>query len=220
MSKGAVGRSPKMIQNVFVLLLLALFAVLSTFLVTVGAKLYRNTVENAEKNNATRIVTTVVRSSIWAEDGGAGNIWIEKLNYKGQEYDVLSIVRQSTLGDTKEYLWVKRLYVYDGYLQESYTEYYSIIPKGDLKDSQEFEEIEETEDSLWGADEVDENGEKVEYVYVVRSFDPENDGEPLCKLARFEPSLKDGRLLTVKLETSDHLTDTVRIYMRTGGAEQ
>lgn len=219
MSNGKVGRSPKMIQNVFVLLLLSLFAILSTFLVTVGAQLYRNTVDNAEKNNGTRIVTTVVRSSIWAEDGGAGDIRIEKLSHNGKEYDVLSIVRQSTLGETKEYLWVKRLYVYDGYLQESYTEYYSIIPKKDLQPGQEYEEIEEVGDSLWGSEEVDEDGNAIEYVYVVRGFDPENDGEPLCELAKFEPSL-DGKLLTVKLETSDHLTSTVRMYMRTGGAEQ
>ena len=50
-------RSPKMIQNVFVLLLLSVFAILSTFLVTVGAQLYRNTVDSAEKNNNTRIMT-------------------------------------------------------------------------------------------------------------------------------------------------------------------
>ena len=46
MSKRAA-RSPRMIQNVFVLLLLSVFAILSTFLVTVGAQLYRNTVDSA-----------------------------------------------------------------------------------------------------------------------------------------------------------------------------
>ena len=63
MSKRAA-RSPKMIQNVFVLLLLSVFAILSTFLVTVSAQLYRNTVDSAEKNNNTRIMTAVVRSAI------------------------------------------------------------------------------------------------------------------------------------------------------------
>ena len=68
MSKKAIGHSPKTIQSVFVLMLLSLFAILSTVLVTVGAQLYRNTVESSEKNNAIRIVTTVLRSTIWAED--------------------------------------------------------------------------------------------------------------------------------------------------------
>ena len=54
-----IGNTPRTIQNVFVLLLLALFACLSTFLVTIGAQLYRNTVDSAEKNNTTRIMTAV-----------------------------------------------------------------------------------------------------------------------------------------------------------------
>ena len=82
MSKRAA-RSPKMIQNVFVLLLLSVFAILSTFLVTVGAQLYRNTVDSAEKNNNTRIMTAVVRSAIWAEDGGL--VQVEPLEYSIEE---------------------------------------------------------------------------------------------------------------------------------------
>ena len=70
MSKSVVSRSPRTIQSVFVLLLLCLFACLSTFLVTVGAQVYRNTVDSAEQNNNSRIMTAVVRSAIWAEDGG------------------------------------------------------------------------------------------------------------------------------------------------------
>jgi len=198
-SKGVVGRSPKMIQNVFVLLLLSLFAILSTFLVTVGAQLYRNTVDSAEKNNATRIVTTVVRSSIWAEDGGVGEIRIEKLPYEGKEYNVLTIIRK--YGEEKDTTWARRIYTHNGYLQESYTEYYDHVDKSELGD-REFEADPEDPD----------------YVYAINSFNPEY-GEPLCELEKFDPALE-GKLLTVNLETADHLTSTVRMYMRTGGAGQ
>ena len=78
MSKRVVGHSPKMIQNLFVLLLLSLFAVLSTFLVTMGAQLYRNTVESAEKNSDRRIMSAIVRSAIWAED--VGEVMIEHID--------------------------------------------------------------------------------------------------------------------------------------------
>ena len=78
-----------MIQNVFVLLLLSLFAVLSTFLVTIGAQMYRTTVDSSEKNNNMRITTAVVRSAIWAEDGG--DVKVEKLEYDGKTYTTLSM---------------------------------------------------------------------------------------------------------------------------------
>ena len=106
-------RSPKMIQNVFVLLLLSVFAILSTFLVTVGAQLYRNTVDSAEKNNNTRIMTAVVRSAIWAEDGG--EVQIER--FDNPEITALTIVNEYD-GE----VFVKRLYAYDGWLRESFTE--------------------------------------------------------------------------------------------------
>ena len=114
--KKVIGHSPKLIQNVFVLLLLSLFALLSTFLVTIGAQMYRNTVDSAEMNNNTRIMTAVVRSAMWAEDGG--EVKIEKMNYEGGELTTLSVMHDYD-GET----WVKRLYAYDGYLLESFTLY-------------------------------------------------------------------------------------------------
>ena len=165
------GHSQKLVQNVFVLLLLSLFAILSTFLVTVGAQLYRKTVDSAEKNNNTRIMTAVVRSAIWAEDGG--QVTVEKL---GDGMTALSVMH-----DYGGEIWVKRLYAYDGYLLESFTLY------------------------------EDEDGDG-------DGFDPEY-GESLCELSRFEPSLE-GNLLTVELETKDHQTSTVRMFMRAGGAAE
>ena len=82
-----------MIQNLFVLLLLSLFAVLSTFLVTMGAQLYRTTVESAEKNSDRRI---------------------EHID----EYDItsLTIINRYELGT-----YYNRLYVYDHHLLECFT---------------------------------------------------------------------------------------------------
>ena len=120
MSKRSIGRSPKMIQNVFVLLLLSIFAILSTFLVTIGAQQYRNTVDSADKNNDTRIMNAVVRSAVWAEDGG--DVRIESLDYtledgRSGQLTALSIVHEYD-GD----VWVSRLYAFDGRLLESFTE--------------------------------------------------------------------------------------------------
>ena len=114
MSRKPGGAStPKTIQNVFVLLLLALFACLSTFLVTIGAQLYRGTVDSAEKNNTTRIMTAVVRSAIWAEDGG--NIIVEKP--EGYDFNALTVI--NNVDGTNYY---KRLFAYEGALLETYTE--------------------------------------------------------------------------------------------------
>ena len=113
MSRKVIGGTPKTIQNVFVLLLLSLFACLSTFLVTIGAQLYRGTVDSAEKNNTSRIMTAVVRSAIWAEDGG--NIYVEKLD--GWDITALTVVDEYE--DETNY---KRLFAYEGALLETYTD--------------------------------------------------------------------------------------------------
>jgi hypothetical protein len=109
-----------MIQNVFVLLLLSVFAILSTFLVTVGAQLYRNTVDSAEKNNNTRIMTAVVRSAIWAEDGG--QVETETLQYDVEDGPSGELTALSILHEYDGEIFVKRLYAYEGWLRESFTE--------------------------------------------------------------------------------------------------
>ena len=101
MSKPAVGHSPRIIQSVFVLLLLSLFACLSTFLVTIGAQIYRHSVESAEENSNSRIMTAVVRSAIWAEDGG--EVIIEPFDDLGLK--TLTVIREI---DGEKYY--KRLY--------------------------------------------------------------------------------------------------------------
>ena len=113
MSRKAIGNTPKTIQNVFVLLLLSLFACLSTFLVTIGAQLYHSTVDSAERNNTTRIMTAVVRSAIWAEDGG--NIIVEHMD----DWGITALTVVEEYEDETNY---KRLFAYEGSLLESYTD--------------------------------------------------------------------------------------------------
>ena len=113
MSRKSIGNSPKTIQNVFVLLLLSLFACLSTFLVTIGAQLYRGTVDSAERNNTGRIMTAVVRSAIWAEDGG--NVYVEKMD----EWNITALTIIDVVDGETNY---KRLFAYDGQLLETYTD--------------------------------------------------------------------------------------------------
>ena len=122
MTRKSYGHSPRMIQSVFVLLLLSLFACLSTFLVTMGAQIYRNTVESAEENSNSRVMTAVVRSAVWAEDGGEVKI---------ERFDELGITALTVVNDYDGEKYYKRLYCavdpdpLDGeprsYLWESYT---------------------------------------------------------------------------------------------------
>ncbi len=103
-------KPPRMIQNVFVLLLLAIFAAMSTLLVTLGAQVYRGAVERANANNEARILSAVVRSALWAEDGAA-EVRVE--NQDG--VPVLAI--ETNYGDES---YVKRLYCHEGQLLESF----------------------------------------------------------------------------------------------------
>ena len=122
MRKPAVGHSPRIIQSVFVLLLLALFACLSTFLVTMGAQIYRNTIDSSEHNSESRVMTAVLRSAVWAEDGGEVRI---------EHFDNLGITALCVVNNYDGEVYLKRLYCavdedpLDGeprsYLWESYT---------------------------------------------------------------------------------------------------
>ena len=101
MSKPVRTHTSRTIQSVFVLLLLSLFACLSTLLVTIGAQIYRNTVASAEVNNNSRIMTAVVRSAIWAEDGGEVQI---------ERFDDLGITALTIVNDYDGEKYYKRLY--------------------------------------------------------------------------------------------------------------
>ena len=175
MRKPVISRHPRIIQSVFVLLLLALFAVLSTFLVTMGAQIYRNTVDSAEENNHSRIASAMVRSTVWAEDGG--DVMIEQLQ---DGITALTVV-----------------YDYDG------VKYYKRIYCAMNSDPLEGE----PRSFLWES----YNSEEIE-------FNPEY-GETLCELNGFVPSIENN-MLTVELETPAGTKSTIRMALRTGGAEK
>ena len=101
MSKPVRNHSSRTIQSVFVLLLLSLFACLSTFLVTIGAQVYRHSVESAEENSNSRIMTAVIRSAVWAEDGG--HVEIER-------FEDLGITSLTIVNDYDGEKYYKRLY--------------------------------------------------------------------------------------------------------------
>ena len=175
MSKPVRNHTSRTIQSVFVLLLLALFAVLSTFLVTMGAQIYRNTVDSAEENNHSRIASAMVRSTVWAEDGG--DVMIEQLQ---DGITALTVV-----------------YDYDG------VKYYKRIYCAMNSDPLEGE----PRSFLWES----YNSEEIE-------FNPEY-GETLCELNGFVPSIENN-MLTVELETPAGTKSTIRMALRTGGAEK
>ena len=175
MSKPVISRHPRIIQSVFVLLLLALFAVLSTFLVTMGAQIYRNTVDSAEENNHSRIASAMVRSTVWAEDGG--DVMIEQMQ---DGIDALTVV-----------------YDYDG------VKYYKRIYCAMNSDPLEGE----PRSFLWES-----------YSSEEIKFNPEY-GETLCELNGFVPSIENN-MLTVELETPAGTKSTIRMALRTGGAEK
>lgn len=104
---------PRMIQNVFVLLLLAMFAGLSTLLVTMGAQIYRDTVDSSDAHATTRVLNAIVRSAIWTEDGN-GEIIVEN-------YDDLGIKCLTIVNDFDGEIYYKRLYCKDGWIYESFT---------------------------------------------------------------------------------------------------
>ena len=178
MSKNAKNHThtSRTIQSVFVLLLLSLFAVLSTFLVTIGAQIYRNTVESEETNSNARIMTAVVRSAVWAEDGGEVII---------EHFDDLGITSLTVVNEYDGVKYYKRLYC--------------------AMDSDPLDG--DPRSFLWES----YNSEDVE-------FNPEN-GESLCELNGFVPSIENN-MLSVELETPNGTKSTIRMALRTGGAEK
>ncbi len=176
MSKSAPAHAPRTIQSVFVLLLLSLFAILSTFLVTIGAQVYRSTVESAEVNSTSRVMTAVVRSAVWAEDGGEVRI---------EHFDDLGITALCVVNNFDGEIYYKRLYC-------------AMDPDPLDGEPRRF---------LWESFTSEETGFSVE------------NGETLCELSGFEPSIE-GKTLKVELEATDGTKRTVRVALRAGGAEE
>lgn len=114
MSKAkGVRMPPKRIQNVFVVLLLAMFAVSCILLTAIGANLYKNTVSNSEQNNSDRVLAAIVRGAVQGED--AGTVTVEQL----EPYGIPSLTFVTDYGDGD--IYYRRLFCADGYLRESFT---------------------------------------------------------------------------------------------------
>lgn len=98
------------IQNVFVLLLLSVFAMSCIYLAALGAQLYRSTVSHSSDNNTERVLSAIVRGAAQGEDTGTAVI---------ERFD--STVSLTFVNDYDGELYYHRLFWADGYLKESFT---------------------------------------------------------------------------------------------------
>ncbi len=96
------------IQNVFIFLLLAIFAVSAIFLTALSAQVYRDTVDNSNRNNTARVATSILRGAAQGEDAGGVSIRQE------QGIPVLTFT-----DDYDGEIYYHRLFLADGYLRES-----------------------------------------------------------------------------------------------------
>ncbi|MBQ8159309.1 MAG: DUF4860 domain-containing protein [Clostridia bacterium] len=95
-------------SGVFVFLLLGTFALLSTFMVLMGARAYRASIESTNTHNTHRVLTAYVRSAVRAGD--------EKGQVRVDEVDGVPVLTlRETYGDES---YLTRLYVYEGKLYE------------------------------------------------------------------------------------------------------
>ncbi len=111
-AKKAMKVPERRIQNVFVLLLLAVFAGACVFMALMGARVYRDTVASSENNNGSRVLSAVVRGAVMSED--SGNAVIERFD----EYGITSL---TFVNDYDGEIYYRRLYLSEGYLRESFT---------------------------------------------------------------------------------------------------
>ncbi len=111
-------RQEHSIENVFIFVLLGVFAVFSMVMVLLGVRAYRSMGERADENNITRLLSSYVRSMVRSEDGLA-DIRVESGSENGiaDGSDVL-VFEEDFDGD----VYLTRIYVYDGFLREWFSE--------------------------------------------------------------------------------------------------
>ncbi len=100
------------IQNVFVFLLLAIFAIGCILVTAMAAEAYRSTVADSDRNNTDRVLAAVVRGAVRSED--AGTVKIERFEEEG-------ITSLTFVNDYDGEIYYRRLYCNGGYLWESLT---------------------------------------------------------------------------------------------------
>ena len=101
---------PMRIQNVFVFLLLAVFAISAIFLTALSAQVYRDTVDTSNRNNTARIVTAIIRGAAQGEDNGVAAI---------REEEGIPVLTFTNIYDGE--IYYRRLFCTGGYLRESLT---------------------------------------------------------------------------------------------------
>ena len=99
--------APMRMQNVFIFLLLAIFAISAIFLTALSAQVYRDTVDTANRNNTSRIVSAVIRGAAQSEDAGAASV---------REEGGCQVLVFTTEEDGERYY--HRIYASGGYLRE------------------------------------------------------------------------------------------------------
>ena len=124
---------PMRIQNVFIFLLLAVFAICAIFLTALTAQVYRDTVQASEDNNAARVVDTVLRGAVRNEDAGMVSIREEGGSETVDEDGAVVTDRGTTVlvfaNDYDGEIYLRRLFCADGWLRESFTaEEYGFSP--------------------------------------------------------------------------------------------
>lgn len=102
------------IRNVFIFLLLSMFAACGMFIIVVGAGNYKTLVTRTETYRNDRIIDTVIRNAIIAGDS-EGSISIAEAD--GISGNVLQISEKDDDGETVS----KRFFCREGQLIESYT---------------------------------------------------------------------------------------------------
>ena len=100
------------ISGVFVFLLLGVFAVFSTVMVLLSARVYKGTVERLAEHNAARIAPAYVRSMLRADDE-TGGVTVD------EEAGVTAVTLHNEY-DGDQYL--TRIYCYDGTLREWFSD--------------------------------------------------------------------------------------------------
>ncbi len=99
---------PMQMQNVFIFLLLAVFAVSAIFLTALSARVYHDTVETSNRNNTSRILASVIRGAVQGDDSG-----------------IVSVTEENgipVLLFTNDYdgeIYFRRIYCAGGYLRDS-----------------------------------------------------------------------------------------------------
>ena len=115
---------PVRMQNVFIFLLLAVFAISAIFLTALSAQVYRDTVHASTQNNTERIIDAVIRGAVQSEDSGNALVREERAAVADEDgevtgEDVIPVLVFSNDYDGEVYL--RRLYCSGGWLRESFT---------------------------------------------------------------------------------------------------